>query len=165
MAKYSIDSDDSDESTESTGDVCEMCGKETDSLEVAEVAGATLTVCADCSPDSSDSEGTRDEDEGNRTADAIQRASENSATPDSSWAQDADYSDDQLPYLVDDYGEKIEAEREERELTQEELADKVGLGVAMLRVLENEQASRSNIGRSDIESVADFLDVEIIEEV
>lgn len=170
MAKYSTNSgdgtDDSNNNSSGTPTNCEMCGKETDDLEHATIAGASLAVCDDCNPDNGQSNGRDDsQSESDRAREVIRKATENPYEKDRSWVEDTQYSEDQLPYLKNGYEEIVQEAREERGLTQGELADMVQIGIRILRVIENGHAATEGVGRSEFESLEQVLEVELIEEV
>ncbi len=172
MAKYSTNSgsDSDDETDEITGTLCELCGSESDDLKRAKVAGAMLAVCPDCRPhddaaSDDESNGDRDGEGEDRVRRAIRKAHEHTNKPDSSWVEEAEYTSDRLPYLKQGYGELVREAREDDGMSQEELADKAMLGIKIIRVIENGQATGENIGRSDFERIEDVLGIDIIEEI
>lgn len=189
MAKYSVngssgsDDDSSDDDAPDSGAArsqaaaCELCGNESSQLQTANVAGATLEVCRECSPhddaatddQSSETSGSSETD---RTREAIRKASEQSdrhgiVDGDSShWEREGtDYESDPLPYLVNGYGEKIRDAREEQDLSQQDLADEAGVGIAVVRVLETEQAMRGGVAGSDITSIENVLEITLRDDV
>lgn len=172
MAKYSVDSNrDSSERSESErskGGTCELCGEEADYLHSASIEGASLEVCGDCAPSDdrkNDSE-PRDEESTNRTKEVINRATPDAddALPDSSWAEEGvGYDDDFLPYLVSDYGKIVTEARQEQDISQEELADAVNVGVNIIRVIEQGTASSNDVGGQTIQRLEDELDVTLEE--
>ena len=110
MAKYSTGGAGS-----SASDSCELCGAENVDLQTASVAGAKLSVCDDCQAQH-DETSDRSSDDGDRKRNAAQNAArmQDAQKPDSShWEDGADYDDDQLPYLVKDYGDVLVAARQD----------------------------------------------------
>jgi ribosome-binding protein aMBF1 (putative translation factor) len=157
-----------------SGDACELCGKSSDDLVRAEVAGATLDVCPDCAPyddgtkeDESES-GTRDGDEPDRN----RRAAQNAARAKNVWDGDSEhwekegagYDDDQLPYLVPNYGDRLEEARQEAGLQRSELAGELGVGEADLLAIEQGRATQAGVGGSLIEAIEDRLGVQLAED-
>lgn len=172
MAKYSIDSDNTSERSEeelAEGGTCELCGDEVNTLYNANIEGATLEVCIECSPrdDNTKEEESRDNESANKTKDMINRTTPNAdnVLPDSSWAEEGvGYDSEPLPYLVKNYGEVVRDAREDRGLTQEELAEEVGVGLNIIRVIEQGQAASRDVGGTVIEALEEELDVQIEEE-
>lgn len=173
MPKYSTnsknDSDDT-EGKEVTGvSNCELCGTESDNLRKAKVAQAMLVVCPSCSPlddaAKDKSNGTRDEDETDRTKQVIQKAVQNAPPQDDSWVDETQYDNNQMPYLVDGYSEMIQEAREKQDLNQAQLADKAGVGVKALRLIESGQALRTDAGKDEIKRLEVVLEINLIEEV
>lgn len=176
MAKYSTGGSGSSGS----GDACELCGREDTNLSRENVAGADLLVCSDCAPhgESSDDRSGGGEDRGNQSqqtdtaeTDSGKRAAQNAARVydasrgDSQHWEDegTDYEDDQLPYLVTDYGERAEAARQDAGLTVGELASELDLEEDDVLAVEQGRAARANVGGSVVEALQEFLDVELIE--
>jgi ribosome-binding protein aMBF1 (putative translation factor) len=171
MAKYSTGGSGSSGS----GDACELCGREDTNLSRENVAGAELLVCSDCAPHGEGGSGSSGNDGGSAhtddETDAGKRAAQNAARvydasqPDSQhWVDEGtDYEDDQLPYLVSDYGERAEQARQDAGLTVEELAEELDLDEDDVLAVEQGRAARANVGGSVVESLQAYLDVELIE--
>lgn len=172
MAKYSTGGS----SGSGGGESCELCGTTSDDLVRANVAGATLEVCPDCRPyddaaskdDKKGSrEGTRDEDEPDRKQRAVQNAAKSSGV----WNDDSEhweregagYDEDQLPYLVNEYGSRLEAARQEAGLQREELAAEVGAREADILAIEQGRATQAGVGGSLIAALEEHLNIELAE--
>lgn len=173
MTKYSVDSNRNDsersEDERSKGGTCELCGSEADYLHSASIEGASLEVCGDCAPsdDRKDESEGRDDSSENRTKDLINRHTPDTddVMPDSSWAEEGvGYDRDSLPYLVKNYGKRVTEARLEEDLSQEELADSIGVGVNIIRVIEQGTASRNDVGGSAIEKLEEELDITLRED-
>jgi ribosome-binding protein aMBF1 (putative translation factor) len=152
-----------------TGGSCELCGASGVDLQSANVAGAELEVCADCvSHDDSATVGSTGD--GQRDRDRRQRAARNTArihdasTGDAShWESGADFDDDQLPYLVDDYGERLTAARQDAGLQLDELAAELDVEESDLLAVEQGRATQANVGGSVVAALEAFLDVDLSE--
>lgn len=167
MAKYSTGGGGND-----AADSCELCGAEGVDLRPASVAGADLQVCSDCAshgdtqkPSSSGSDNdTRDgESRSKRAARNTARMHDAASNDPSHWESGADYDEDQLPYLVTDYGERLTAARQDAGLQLGELAAEVGADEDDLLAIEQGRATQAGVGGSTIEDLEDFLDVELSE--
>lgn len=170
MAKYSTGGSGS----AGSGDACELCGREDRNLSRESVAGAELLVCSECAPhgdDDDDGREDRGEDRGEREPDPGKRAAQNAArvydasqgNPD--WVEDkTEYEDDQLPYLVSDYGPRAERARQDAGLTVEELASELDLTEDEVLAVEQGRAARANVGGSVVASMESFLETELIDE-
>ncbi len=166
MAKYSTGGGDSD-----AGETCELCGAADVALQTANVAGATLEVCPDCAqhddtgPTGSDSGGGDDRDQDRKREAARNTARVHDASkPDSSyWEDGADYDDDQLPYLVSDYGDRFTEARQEAGLQLPELADELDTEESGLLAIEQGRAAQAGVGGSVVSAVEEYLDVELAE--
>jgi len=172
MAKYST----GDSSGAGGGDSCELCGSASDDLREANVAGARLEVCPDCRPyddtahkdeKKREAEQTRDEDEPSRRKRAAQNAAEASGAWDGDsehWERDgAGYDDDQLPYLVSGYGDRVKDARQDAGLQREELAEELDASEADIIAVEQGRANQAGIGGSLVEALEERLDIELIE--
>jgi len=166
MAKYSTGS-----GSGSAGESCELCGASDTDLQTATVAGATLQVCSDCaqhdeSPAADDSGGSRDDRDRNRKRRAAQNTAKlnDARKPDSShWEDGADYDDDQLPYLVADYGSVVTDARQAAGLQTQELADEIDVDESDVLAVEQGRATKAGVGGSVITALEAYLDVELAE--
>lgn len=165
MAKYSTG-----EAGGGGSDSCELCGAAGVDLQRASVAGATLLVCANCAHHG-DTGGGASTDESDRGGDSrAKRAAQNTArvhdaasNDPSHWEDGADYDDDQLPYLVPNYGDRLTAARQEAGLQLEELAGELDLDTADVLAVEQGRATQAGVGGSVIGALEAFLDVELAE--
>lgn len=166
MAKYSTGS-----GSGSAGESCELCGASGVDLETANVAGATLQVCADCSDHGEQSKtgtsgGSRDETDTDRKRRAAQNAARMADAQQSNsshWEDGADYEDDQLPYLVPDYGEIVTEARQDVGLQTQELADELDEDESDVLAVEQGRATQAGVGGSVVAKLEDFLEIELAE--
>ncbi len=166
MAKYSTG-----EGGGGAGGSCELCGAEGVTLETADVAGARLQVCGDCAgthgertQQSTDSDRERDgESRAKRAAQNTARMHDAASNDPGHWEDGADYDDDQLPYLVKDYGEKVTDARQNAGYQIEELAAELGLDADAILAVEQGRATKAGVGGSTIGALEEFLNVELAE--
>jgi len=165
MAKYSTGSGGG-----GAGDSCELCGAADVDLQSASVAGATLQVCSDCvqhgdtTRDTESSEPDRDGESRSKRAARNTARMHDAASGDSShWESGADYDDDQLPYLVAEYGDRLTAARQDAGYQIGELADELGIAEADLLAMEQGRATQAGVGGSVVGALESFLDVELAE--
>jgi ribosome-binding protein aMBF1 (putative translation factor) len=167
MAKYSTGG-----AGGSAGGSCELCGAEVDDLRTANVAGAQLEVCSDCArhdetKGGSESGGGSDRDDSDRN----RRAAQNTARMDdarkgdpSHWEKEGtNYDDDQLPYLVPDYGKRLTEARQDAGLQLEELAADLEIEESDLLAVEQGRATQAGVGGSVVAKLEDRLDIELAE--
>jgi ribosome-binding protein aMBF1 (putative translation factor) len=172
MAKYSTGGD----SGRGGGGACELCGRETDELRTATVAGASLEVCGECAPhaeageaaeaaDGDDGQDGRDEAERSREAARNVARLSDAASPDADrWVDEGtDYESDRLPYLVSDYGARVERARRDAGLQREELATELGVDENDLLAVEQGRATSAGVGGSLIRALEAELDVDLTE--
>jgi len=164
MAKYSTGG-----GGDSAGESCELCGADGVSLTLANVAGAELMVCSDCAQHGDGGSDTDPEDE-RRERDRKQRAARNTArmhdasrADSSHWEDGADYDDDQLPYLVDGYGDRLREARRDAGLQPAELAEELGADENDILAVEQGRATQANVGGSLVAALEDRLDVTLSE--
>ncbi|MFB1062508.1 multiprotein-bridging factor 1 family protein [Natrinema sp. H-ect4] len=180
MAKYSTGS-----SGGGGGTNCELCGAESNSLRLATVAGAELEVCPDCAPHDDSQTHGRDRNRGGGNSSGsgssggsssdgpsrTQKAAQNVAKANPVWDGDSEhwesegtnYDDDQLPYLVSDYGETLVEARRDAGLQREELADELGAPEKDLLAVEQGRATQAGVGGGLIEALEERLDVTLAE--
>jgi ribosome-binding protein aMBF1 (putative translation factor) len=164
-----------------SGDSCELCGRSTGNLRRANVAGAELLVCGDCAPHDDSQKKTRGSSGSGSGTDSGAGAGDNSrrkraaqkqarvydqAKGDSShWEESGtDYEGDPLPYLVSDYGDRVESARQEAGLTTEELAAELDAEEADVVAVEQGRATRAGVGGSLVRSLEERLAVELVDE-
>jgi ribosome-binding protein aMBF1 (putative translation factor) len=166
MAKYSTG-----DGGGGAGGSCELCGAEGVDLRTADVAGAKLAVCGDCAgahgEGTTQSSGGRSDRDGESRA---KRAAQNTArihdaasNDPGHWEDGADYDDDQLPYLVRDYGDRLTAARQDAGYQIDELADELGLDADDVLAVEQGRATKAGVGGSTVAALEAFLDVELAE--
>ena len=159
------------------GDSCELCGRSTGDLSRANVAGAQLLVCDSCAPHDDAPKGRRSSGSGasgRKTGDGPsreQRAAQRQArlydrtkSDASHWESGTDYEDDQLPYLVSDYGTVAEAARQDAGVTVEELASELGVEESDVDAVEQGRATRAGVGGSVVRALAERFGVELVDE-
>lgn len=162
MAKYSTGS-----SSGGSSGSCELCGASDVKLRTADVAGAQLEVCQNCVQHDDNTSSNEEVSRENSKKKAAQNMAKihDAAQPDSShWESGADYDDDQLPYLVSDYDEKITSARQEAGYQLEELASELGIDEGDLLALEQGRATQAGVGGSAVTAIEEFLDVRLVEE-
>ena len=164
MAKYSTGGS----SGGNGGGACELCGKSSDSLTQASVAGAELAVCSDCA---SHNDNAKANDENAEERERRRRAAQNTAKASGVYNDDSthweeegtNYDDDQLPYLVSDYGGTVEAARQDAGLRREELAERLDVPETDLLAVEQNRANQAGVGGSLIRDLEAELDVTLVE--
>ncbi len=162
MAKYSTGSGGG-----GSGESCELCGKSDIETKSVNVAGAQLDVCSDCAQHDDNTKNTGSDRKDNRKKRAAQNAAKihDATKADSShWESGADYDDDQLPYLVSEYGEKLTKARQDAGYQLEELAEELGIDDSDLLALEQGRATQAGVGGSVVETLEGFLDIQLARE-
>ncbi len=163
MAKYSTGSGGGD-----AGESCELCGAEGVDLRSASVAGATIQVCPDCAEldetGGPPGDGGGDGDRKRRAARNAARMGDVGRGDSSRWEEEGtDYDDDQLPYLVAGYGDRVTAARQDAGLQTDELAAEIDADEADVLAVEQERAVQGGVGGSVVAKLERYLDVEIAE--
>lgn len=173
MAKYSTGGS----SSGGGGGSCELCGKSSDSLTDANVAGAQLQVCSDCASSHNDNAKTDSGPSGSTSTSDSERERKRKAaqnTAKASGVYDGDskhweeegtnYDDDPLPYLVSNYGDRVEEARQDAGLQRDELADELDVAENDLLAVEQGRANQANVGGKLVEVLEDRLGVQLAEE-
>ncbi len=162
MAKYSTGSGGGGSS-----DSCELCGKSDVKTESVNVAGAQLDVCSECAQHDDNTPGGGSDREDNRKKRAAQNTAKmhDATKADSShWESGADYDDDQLPYLVSEYGDRLTSARQDAGYQLEELAEELGITDSDVLALEQGRATQAGVGGSVVAKLEEFLDIQLVEE-
>jgi ribosome-binding protein aMBF1 (putative translation factor) len=166
MAKYSTG-----EGGGGPGDTCELCGAADVDLQLANVAGAELQVCSDCADHGEPARQSGGDDDSSREGESrSKRAAQNAARihdaasqDPSHWESGADYEDDQLPYLVSDYGERLTAARQDAGLQIGELAEELDLPESDVLAVEQGRATQAGVGGSTVSALEELLQVDLVE--
>ena len=161
MAKYSTGSGGGGSS-----ESCELCGAAGVETQSVNVAGAQLEVCSDCAQHDDNATQSDESGEDSRKKRAAQNAAKihDAAKADSShWESGADYEDDQLPYLVSEYDDRVTEARQAAGYQLGELADELGIDEGDLLALEQGRAIQANVGGSVVAAVEQFLDLDLVE--
>lgn len=161
MAKYSTGG-----GSDGGGTSCELCGASGVDLSTATVAGATLEVCSECVDHGEPEKTDRSTDDGDRKKKAAQNTAKvyDAAKGDSAhWEDGADYDDDQLPYLVTDYGERLTEARQDAGYQTQELAHEIGVDENDVLAVEQGRATQAGVGGSVIAALEKHLDVQLAE--
>jgi putative transcription factor len=120
---------------------CEMCGAESSSLTTTKVEGAELELCDECSDfgtevrtESSSSSSTKYSTSSSASSSSSGSSSSGGSTS-SGGSRRRDMFDD-MDEIVADYDERIRSAREQRGLSQEELAQELNEKASLIRKLE-----------------------------
>lgn len=171
MTKYSTGSSGESDGGES----CELCGAVTDELVTVSIAGADLSVCSTCRQHDENFEEASasgpSPGQKTRTAGYDQGNQEPSTSPlwdsdTTKWEREgANYDSDQLPYLVDGYGELVQEERVAMGFTLEELADELEASRKELFAVEQGNAATMGVSGSVIHRLEEYLGVSLVKQV
>jgi ribosome-binding protein aMBF1 (putative translation factor) len=162
MAKYSTGSGGG-----GSGKSCELCGASGVETQSVNVAGAQLEVCSDCAQHDDTTSTT---DDGGRPDNRKKRAAQNTAkmhdaakADSEHWESGADYDDDQLPYLIPSYDERVTNARQDAGYQLSELAAELNINESDLLALEQGRATQAGVGGSVVATLETFLDLELVE--
>jgi ribosome-binding protein aMBF1 (putative translation factor) len=151
------------------GETCELCGASDADLQTVNVAGAKLEVCAECAQHddtvkttSSDSD-QDDRDRRKRAAQNTARMHDASANDPSHWENGVEYDDDRLPYLVEDYDQRLTTARQDAGLKLQELAEEIEVDESDLLALEQGRATQAGVGGSVVGVLEEYLGIDLVE--
>lgn len=147
------------------GDSCELCGASGVDLTTVNVAGAQLDVCRECAQhdDTAKSSQSEDSDRKKRAAQNTAKIHDAAKGDSSHWESGADYDDDQLPYLVSDYDDRVTSARQDAGLQLEELATELDIEDSDLLALEQGRAIQAGVGGSVVYAVEEYLGIDLVE--
>lgn len=146
---------------------CEMCGKETEDLSVALIEGSELEVCSDCESfgevlhEEGDDAGSST---GSSSAGGTSRASTSTSSGGGGGGGGGGRRDpfEEMGALASDYPERVREARENMDLTQEDLADRLNEKQSLIRKIERGDMRPDEEVRGKLEST---LEVSLTEEV
>ena len=102
---------------------CQLCGEETDSTVKAKIEGAVMRVCSSCA----------------EMGEKIKSKSKKNNSSKKKKSKRRKTSKTEEKVLANNYGKKIRDERENRELTMEELADQMNEKTSVIQKVEQEE--------------------------
>lgn len=140
---------------------CELCGAETSEPKSIKIEGAELEVCHSCASLGQEvHQSTADDSPSTKYSTSSSSSTASSASPSrsgssggrtSSRRRRADEMFDSLGELAQDYDERIRSAREERGLSQEELANELNEKRSLIRRLERGETLPSDEMQSKLE--------------
>jgi putative transcription factor len=145
---------------------CEMCGAETGSPKTVKVEGAELDVCDDCADFGTEVQ-TQDTSS-TSTKYSTSSSSASSSSSSSSGGRSGGSSGggggggsrrdmfDEMDEVVQDYDDRIRDGREDRGLTQEELADQLNEKASLIRKLERGDVLPNDTVQRKLEKALDL---------
>ncbi|APX96074.1 multiprotein bridging factor aMBF1 [Natronorubrum daqingense] len=150
---------------------CEMCGAETSSPKTIKVEGAKLDVCSNCTdfgtevkqPSSSSSSSkysTSSSKSGSASSSSGGSAASGSSASSSGGSSSQRRSDmfDDMDQLATDYDERVRNAREEKSLSQSELANELNEKASLIRKIERGDTLPSDSAQSKLEN---FLEIDL----
>ncbi|MFB6283819.1 MAG: multiprotein bridging factor aMBF1 [Halobacteria archaeon] len=144
---------------------CEMCGTETGELTVIQTEGSKLEVCGNCTDfgtvlhDETPSRQEKEEEKKDQGAGKKQPTTTKSPP---SGGGGGKSSFDEMETLAPDYDERVRQARENNDLTQKELSDRLNEKVSLIRKIELGDMRPSEEVREELEHE---LGVSLTEEV
>lgn len=144
---------------------CELCGTETDSPTKIKVEGAELQVCSNCadfgteveSSESSSSTSTKYSTDSSDTTSTTASSGQTSSRSYSSSSQRNDMFDS-VDELAQDYDKQLRQAREDRGLSQAELAKQINEKASLIRKVERGDTLPSDDLQDKLE---DFFDISL----
>ncbi|ACV48484.1 MULTISPECIES: multiprotein bridging factor aMBF1 [Halomicrobium] len=138
---------------------CEMCGKDVASPNRVKIEGAELDVCDECTDfgtevTTEDSSSTSTKYSTSSSSSGSSGSSSGSSSSSSSRPRHDMF--DEMDELAQDYDQRIREAREERGLTQEELAGELNLKASLIRKLEHGDTLPSDDVQTTLERELDI---------
>lgn len=180
VPKYSTGSSSPSDTDDTENACCELCGDTDKRLTTVSIESATITACYDCKPDDDSGKNNGQNSSSNQEKDVNENSRESKSeptneskseqtngytisNPDSSWVEKdrPDYGNVNTPYLIPNYNEKITMERNNLNLTQEELSEEADVPLDSIESLETGDAINDGIRKDTIESIEKILEIEI----
>ncbi|WP_394742013.1 multiprotein bridging factor aMBF1 [Natronococcus roseus] len=138
---------------------CEMCGTETSSPKTIKVEGAKLDVCSNCTEfgtevkqPSSSSSSTKYSTSSSSSSSSSGGATSGGSTSSSSGGSRRQDMFDDMDELATDYDDRVRNAREEKGLSQSELANELNEKASLVRKIERGDTLPSDSVQSKLES-------------
>lgn len=145
---------------------CEMCGTETSSPKTIKVEGAKLDVCSNCTEFGTEVKQTGSSSSSTKYSTGSSASSSNSSSGGSTSSGSSSNSGgsrrqdmfDDMDELATDYDDRVRNAREEKGLSQSELANELNEKASLIRKIERGDTLPSDRVQSKLES---FLGIEL----
>jgi putative transcription factor len=139
---------------------CEMCGAETPNPKTVKIEGAELQVCADCAEFGTEVQSQETSTTSTKYSTSGGTSSSSSSSSGGSSGSSRRRRDlyDEMEEVAEDYDQRIRNARENRELTQEELANNINEKLSLIRKLEHGDMLPSDDVQAKLEK---FLDISL----
>jgi putative transcription factor len=139
---------------------CEMCGAETPNPKTVKIEGAELQVCADCAEFGTEvkSQETSTTSTKYSTSGGTSSSSSSSSGGSSGSSRRRHDLYDEMEEVAEDYDQRIRNARENRDLTQEELANNINEKLSLIRKLEHGDMLPSDDVQAKLEK---FLEISL----
>ena len=141
---------------------CEMCGAESSSLTTTKVEGAELDLCDECSDfgtevrtESSSSSSTKYSTSSSSSSSSSSSASGDTGSSGGGSSRRRDMFDD-MDQVATDYDDRIRSAREDRGLSQEDLANELNEKASLIRKLERGDVLPSDEVQTKLERELDI---------
>jgi len=141
---------------------CEMCGAESSSLTTTKVEGAELDLCDECSDfgtevrtESSSSSSTKYSTSSSSSSSSSSSASGDTGSSGGGSSRRRDMFDD-MDQVATDYDDRIRSAREDRGLSQEDLANELNEMASLIRKLERGDVLPSDEVQTKLERELDI---------
>ena len=135
---------------------CEMCGAETPNPKTVKIEGAELQVCADCAEFGTEVKSQETSTTSTKYSTSGGASSSSSSSSGSSRRRHDLY--DEMEEVAEDYDQRIRNARENRDLTQEELANNINEKLSLIRKLEHGDMLPSDDVQAKLEK---FLEISL----
>lgn len=141
---------------------CEMCGADKPSLTTTKVEGAELELCDDCTDFGTE---VRTESQGTSTSTKYSTSSSSSSSSSSGGSSGSPGSGsssrrrdmyDEMDTVASDYDERIRSAREDRGMSQEDLANELNEKRSLIRKLERGDVLPSDDVQKKLERALDI---------
>ncbi len=158
MAKYSTGS--SNTRTEIDEDTtCELCSSK-NSLSKTDISGTSVIVCKKCKS----KHGTDKKKKKSNNKESWQKYSTTSE-PDNEWVEKtrADYGNVKTPYLVNKYNTVLEKTLSNKNITVEQLSNKLNISTDIIEAILNSNAIQENVTEEQILKIEEELNIKLQE--
>ena len=142
---------------------CQLCGKTDGRLSTQKIAGAQVTVCHECRPNTaskSKSEDTSSEKKSKKVKMGNTRGYTIS-NPNPDWVGGVDYGN-KTPYLRQNYAQEFHDALEQSEMTIDELAVETGLSEETLTAVSEKEATTEGVTAEELTQIENALNIELI---
>lgn len=145
-------------------DSCQLCGETDGRMSTEKIAGAQVTVCNQCRPNTS-SDSQSDDETSEKKSKKVKMGNTRGYTisqPNPDWVGNVDYGN-KTPYLRQNYAKAFQEALDMYDGDVDKLVDDAGVSAETIQALNNGEATSKGITAEELQRLEKALEITLIE--